>query len=95
MGALLVYDVTKISTFQSARKWVTELKSLAEPDILIMLVGNKVDLTQNDPSARKVSYEEAQKFAENNNLFFEESSAIECINVKEIFENLLQGRNDC
>jgi GTPase SAR1 family protein len=36
---LLVYDVTKVSSFQNARKWVTELKSLAEPDILIMLVG--------------------------------------------------------
>ena len=39
VGALLVYDVTKVSSFQNARKWVTELKSLAEPDILIMLVG--------------------------------------------------------
>ena len=32
-----------------------ELKSNAEPDIVIMLVGNKFDLAEKDPDIRKVS----------------------------------------
>ena len=32
-----------------------ELKANAEPDIVIMLVGNKYDLVDADPKTRKVS----------------------------------------
>ena len=91
VGALLVYDVTKAATFQNCKRWVTELKSMAEPDILIMLVGNKIDLVHEEESTRKVSINEAEKFAQENSLYFQESSAISCINVKEVFEILLQG----
>ena len=56
-----------------------------------MLVGNKVDLVDEDESMRKVSINEAQKFAQENSLYFQESSAITCVNVKEVFEILLQG----
>jgi GTPase SAR1 family protein len=40
---LLVYDITKEKSFESVTKWMDELKHQAEPDIIIMLVGNKVD----------------------------------------------------
>lgn len=46
VGALLVYDVTKEKTFQSIQKWMEDLKYLSDPDIVIMLVGNKVDVVQ-------------------------------------------------
>ena len=39
VGALLVYDVTKQSTFQNCAKWMEELRQSAEPDIVIMLEG--------------------------------------------------------
>ena len=54
MGALLVYDVTKEQTFHNAKRWMEELRANAEPDIVIMLVGNKVDLTEKNPTMRKV-----------------------------------------
>lgn len=44
IGALLVYDITKEQTFYSASKWMNDLREHAEPDIVIMLVGNKLDL---------------------------------------------------
>lgn len=44
VGALLVYDVTKEKTYNSIMKWMEDLKYLADPDIVIMLVGNKIDL---------------------------------------------------
>eukprot|EP00397_Hematodinium_sp_SG-2012_P024775 GEMP01025828.1.p1 GENE.GEMP01025828.1~~GEMP01025828.1.p1 ORF type:complete len:234 (+),score=37.08 GEMP01025828.1:69-704(+) len=90
VGALLVYDVTKQATFANVVKWMEELRQNAEPDIVIMLVGNKVDLVEKDPSARQVYYDSAAEFARNNCLFFSESSAVTSYNVKHIFEHLLQ-----
>jgi hypothetical protein len=43
-GALLVYDMTKHSTYESLERWLKELKDHADPNIVIMLVGNKSDL---------------------------------------------------
>ena len=89
MGALLVYDIAKEQTFHNAKRWMEELKAHAETDIVIILVGNKVDLVENSPSLRKVQSDTAKRFAESNNLFFEETSAATAIKVKEVFERLL------
>eukprot|EP00448_Togula_jolla_P015830 CAMPEP_0170592998 /NCGR_PEP_ID=MMETSP0224-20130122/13213_1 /TAXON_ID=285029 /ORGANISM="Togula jolla, Strain CCCM 725" /LENGTH=217 /DNA_ID=CAMNT_0010916921 /DNA_START=62 /DNA_END=715 /DNA_ORIENTATION=- len=90
VGALLVYDVTKQSTFQNCVKWMEELRQNGEPDIVIMLVGNKVDLVEKDPSARQVYYDAAKEFARQHGLSFSEASAVSALNVKTIFEHLLQ-----
>ena len=44
LGALLVYDITKEQSFKNIEKWISEVKEHAEPDIVLMLVGNKLDL---------------------------------------------------
>jgi len=90
VGALLVYDVTRMTTFQSCLKWLEELRQNAEPNIVIMLVGNKNDLTEKDPTARQVYPEQADEFARQHGLFFNEASAVTSFNVKHIFESLLQ-----
>ena len=50
-------------------------------DILICLIGNKIDLEDK----REVSYEEGKNFAEENNLLFFETSAKDGNNIQEIF----------
>jgi GTPase SAR1 family protein len=56
LGALIVYDITKDPSFQSVKKWMEEVKEHAEPDIVIMLVGNKLDICESNPHERKVSW---------------------------------------
>mmetsp|Transcript_83914 Transcript_83914/g.218463 ORF Transcript_83914/g.218463 Transcript_83914/m.218463 type:complete len:212 (+) Transcript_83914:87-722(+) len=90
VGALLVYDITKQSTFQNCQKWMEELRQNAEPDVVVMLVGNKVDLAKKDASTRQVYYDAAAEFARQHGLFFSEASAVSGDNVKHIFEHLLQ-----
>jgi len=90
VGALLIYDVTKQATFQNCSKWMDELRQNAEPDIVIMLVGNKVDLVEKDPSSRQVFYDSASEWARQHDLLFAEASSVTSYNVKHIFENLLQ-----
>ncbi|KAL2019432.1 hypothetical protein VTK56DRAFT_9637 [Thermocarpiscus australiensis] len=43
-GALLVFDLTRRATFQHATDWLNDLRQIAEPDIVVVLVGNKADL---------------------------------------------------
>jgi GTPase SAR1 family protein len=90
VGALLVYDVTKKLTFTNAQRWLSELRQYAEPDCVVMLVGNKVDLTDRNNKKREVSYEEGKLFAEENKLMFYETSALSSLKVNESFEDLLQ-----
>lgn len=50
-SALVVYDVTKASSLVKAKHWVAELQRQASPGIVIALVGNKLDLCEEDGSA--------------------------------------------
>lgn len=43
-ASAVIYDVTKASSFEKAKSWVKELQRQANPNIVIALVGNKVDL---------------------------------------------------
>lgn len=43
-GALLVYDITRRSTFEHATAWLHDLRQIAEEGIVVILVGNKCDL---------------------------------------------------
>ncbi|GHJ87694.1 hypothetical protein NliqN6_4096 [Naganishia liquefaciens] len=43
-AAVVVYDITKASSLEKAKAWVNELQRQANPNIVIALVGNKLDL---------------------------------------------------
>ena len=81
----MVYDITKAITFKNVEKWMQELREYADPDIVIMLVGNKTDLRH----LRTVSTEEATEFAEKHNLAFIETSALDATGVETAFQQLL------
>ncbi|KAJ5818498.1 hypothetical protein N7474_004089 [Penicillium riverlandense] len=54
-AALVVYDVTKPSSLTKAKHWVAELQRQASPGIVIALVGNKLDLTNDGGDASEAS----------------------------------------
>ncbi|XP_040301735.1 ras-related protein Rab-4B isoform X3 [Vulpes vulpes] len=61
-GALLVYDITSRETYNSLAAWLTDARTLASPNIVVILCGNKKDL---DPE-REVTFLEASRFAQEN-----------------------------
>ncbi|EYU35014.1 hypothetical protein ABFS82_02G077200 [Erythranthe guttata] len=85
LGALLVYDVTKPTTFDNVTRWLKELRDHADANIVIMLIGNKTDLEH----LRAVATEDAQGFAEREGLSFIETSALEATNVEKAFQSAL------
>jgi GTPase SAR1 family protein len=49
-AAVVVYDVTKAQSLEKAKTWVKELQRQANPNIVIALAGNKIDLVRPSPS---------------------------------------------
>nr|GMD07384.1 ras-related protein RABF2a [Ipomoea batatas] len=76
-AAVIVYDITNQESFERAKKWVQELQAQGNQNMVMALAGNKADLLD----ARK----EAQKYAEENGLFFMETSAKTATNVNDVF----------
>ncbi len=79
--AFIVYDISDRKTFDNVITWVKECKDMCYKDILICLIGNKSDLE----GKRGVSYDEGEKFANDNNLLFFETSAKDGSNINEAF----------
>lgn len=59
-AAILVFDLTNLSTFQNLEKWLKELKDKGPANILTVLVANKSDLVMK----QKVELEDAENLAE-------------------------------
>ncbi len=43
--AIVVYDITSKQSFQSVNKWIEDARNLRDDEVLLVLVGNKSDLT--------------------------------------------------
>jgi small GTP-binding protein len=84
VGAMLVYDLTSALSFQALGRWLAELRRI-DPKIVVMLVGNKCDMSE----LRVVSVEDGLNFANGQNLMFIETSAKEATNVGQSFTKLL------
>ncbi|KAG4125998.1 hypothetical protein ERO13_D10G130800v2 [Gossypium hirsutum] len=77
-GALIVYDISRRTTFDSVGRWLDELKTHSDTTVARILVGNKCDLE----TIRDVSVEEG--------LFFMETSALDSTNVNKAFELVIR-----
>lgn len=81
----MVYDISKHATFENVERWLKELRDHAEPNIVVMLVGNKSDLRH----LRAVETDEAMAFSEQHNLAFIETSALDSSGVDTAFQRIL------
>ncbi|XP_060116944.1 ras-related protein Rab-26 [Heteronotia binoei] len=78
---LLLYDVTNRASFDNIQAWLTEIQEYAKQDVVLMLLGNKVDSTQE----RVVKREDGEKLAKEYGVPFMETSAKSGLNVELAF----------
>lgn len=69
-GALLVFDISRRSTFISCTQWLQDLRQIAEDGIVVILVGNKTDLAaqESGTNQRQVTRQEAEEWCRLNNV---------------------------
>ncbi|POW09887.1 hypothetical protein PSTT_06515 [Puccinia striiformis] len=98
-GALLVFDTTYRKSFLNLSQWHEDLKSFGDPELTVVVVGNKSDLCPSSSTsdehqdsdstpktlAREVSHDEALQWAEERGLDYIETSAKTGVNVEEAF----------
>jgi small GTP-binding protein len=80
--ALVLYDITYPTSFMNAKQCIQRLQLSENP--LIALIGNKTDLTE----MRAVEYEEGDKWAQENGVFFFETSIMDD-STDVVFDTLL------
>jgi len=85
-GIILVYDVSKRSTFTAIEHWLEEVEHYStNPDVIKLLVANKIDMPERD-----VTKEEGMRFAKKKSMLYIECSAKTKVGVQQTFEELVQ-----
>ena len=84
-GILLLFDVTKKSSFMACKNYLEEVRINSDKKCVIYLVGNKIDLVDE----RVITKEVAEEFAKSENIKYIETSAVKNMKVSEAFTTLL------
>jgi len=80
-AAICVFDTTVQESFEGAKNWIRELREKSSSNVVIVLCGNKVDLSEK----RQVRNEQARMYAQSCGLLYTETSAKTGMNVHEMF----------
>ncbi|XP_074661308.1 ras-related protein Rab-3-like isoform X2 [Tubulanus polymorphus] len=93
MGIVLMYDITRVETFNSIPSWYENIRSMSSGEVSVILVGTKSDCDWK----REVDIGRARKLAETFDMEFFEVSAKLNINLDAVFDelvrNMLKHRN--
>lgn len=83
--AILVYDITKESTFEQLRTyWYQEVKQKGEKNVVFAVAGNKCDMF----SEEKINEKTGREFAAEIGAVFFQTSSLSNINVNELFKEV-------
>ncbi len=85
-GVILIYDIGNLESFEAVENWIKSIREIGKDNLPIILVGNKCDLSDDK---RMISLKEGQDKADEFNIPFYETSCKEGINIKEVFEKLV------
>jgi small GTP-binding protein len=83
---LIVYDITKKESFENVQNWLGDIRSYADEDVGLLLIGNKVDMVDQ----RQVQTEEGQEWATKLGMSFLETSAKSGQGVESAFVTLVE-----
>ncbi len=81
-AAIIVYDITNRLSFDNIDKWISEIKANADKNIILVICGNKCDLSDK----RVISLDESLDKSSNNNLILFETSAKTGYNIDQAFD---------
>ena len=87
-GIFLLYDITDKSSFENVKTWIESIKdSLGrnkDSKYAVVLIGNKLDLAEENPDDRQVTEEEAQKICKEYEMIWGGEQSIKSISFEEL-----------
>ncbi|OHT09160.1 small GTP-binding protein [Tritrichomonas foetus] len=83
VGVILVFDLTERKSFDDLGQWLEDVHQHCEQDTVVVLVGNKCDMTDE----RCISENEAKSFAEMHKFEYFETSALCGDNIEYTFQS--------
>lgn len=95
-GVIVFYDITMETSFLNIKNWMISVEEGTDDGTAIMIVGNKIDLVEDD-THRAVQSQEGKKLAEEYKALYSETSAKTGYNIPESmaeFSKMLQVRED-
>jgi len=81
-AGIIVFDITNRESFENVKKWYDIITEVAFQNILLILVGNKVDLG----NSREITTEEGMELAKELGIYYMETSAKTNENIGDVFE---------
>eukprot|EP01016_Furgasonia_blochmanni_P037868 TRINITY_DN4507_c0_g1_i14.p1 TRINITY_DN4507_c0_g1~~TRINITY_DN4507_c0_g1_i14.p1 ORF type:complete len:283 (+),score=66.85 TRINITY_DN4507_c0_g1_i14:83-850(+) len=82
--ALIVYDITNKDSFDAMKSWVQELKENGPSNLILAVVGNKIDLEDRE----QVSWEDAMNYAKEIGAIYGQTSAKENKGIETLFQKI-------
>ncbi|GAB1598436.1 hypothetical protein Ahia01_000120700, partial [Argonauta hians] len=73
-GVLIMYDVTSEHSLVNVRNWITNVNESVDPNTVLLIIGNKSDMQEEDHEQTK-QFKTAKRLAMENNALFYETSA--------------------
>jgi small GTP-binding protein len=86
-AAILLFDVTKESSFHNVAEWLANVRQYAKEQTLLFLAGNKIDLRGRFDC---VDSSRVKAFASKEHLLYFDVSALEGSGVSECFERVVE-----
>lgn len=83
-ATIVVFDITKMASFEGAKKWIEEVREARGPDVAILLTGNKADMIKE----QEVDLQIIKEYADESGIKYCIASAKDNINMKEILDEL-------
>ncbi len=84
---ILVYDISSRATFNSIKDyWFEQLKTFGDENMIFAIVGNKIDLFQNE----QIPEDEAREYAKSMNAGFHLVSCKQKVGINDLFEDCVK-----
>ena len=89
---IIGYDITKRESFTNVTRWLSDVKKFSGEDVMIILIGTKLDLVRSDIHLREVDVTEVKQFVKNYQVLdVLETSSKEDTNIDTVFQRLARA----
>jgi len=89
---IIGYDITKRESFTSVTRWLSDVKKFSGEDVMVILIGTKLDLVRSDIHLREVDITEVKQFVKNFQVLdVLETSSKEDTNIDAVFQRLARA----